>query len=184
MEIFSDNTLMLQVKEGDLDKMGLLFQRHHQALYGFLYRMTGQKEQSEDLVQNVFFRMLKYRHAFAGSGEFKTWMYHVARNALSDHFKRSGKKKSVYELSVVENKVMAEHRSDAMIESRQNKQLLEKAMNSLSNENRELLILCRFQELKYKEVATILNINEGAVKVRVHRALSELKNIYQQLSNK
>jgi len=50
------------------------------------------------------------------------------------------------------------------------------AMDKLSNENRELLVLCRFQELRYKEIATILGINEGAVKVRVHRALQELKN--------
>ena len=55
---------MLQVKAGDLDKMGLLFERYHRPLFGFLFRMTGQTEASEDMVQTVFYRMLKYRVFF------------------------------------------------------------------------------------------------------------------------
>jgi RNA polymerase sigma-70 factor (ECF subfamily) len=59
--------------------------------------------------------------------------------------------------------------------------MLDKALGELSDENRELLILCRFQELKYNEIAKILNTTEGAIKVRVHRALNQLKNIYLKL---
>jgi RNA polymerase sigma-70 factor (ECF subfamily) len=56
-------------------------------------------------------------------------------------------------------------------------------MEQLSDENRELLILCRYQELKYDEIAQILNTTEGAIKVRVHRALNQLKNAYLKLEN-
>lgn len=80
---------MLKVKSGDLDKMSLLFERHHRPLYGFLFHSTGQKESSEDMVQNVFYRMLKYRHTFKGEGKFKTWMYHLARNVLNDYVKKN-----------------------------------------------------------------------------------------------
>lgn len=59
---------MLQVKAGDVDKMGLLFERYHRKLFGFLYHLTGRADASEDLVQNVFYRMLKYRHTFTGEG--------------------------------------------------------------------------------------------------------------------
>src|ERR1700759_4883158 len=91
LDIFSDNSLMLKVKSGDLDKMALLFQRYHRPLYGFLYHMTGQREASEDMVQNVFYRMLRSRHTFTGDGEFKTWMYHLARNVVKDHYKKAGR---------------------------------------------------------------------------------------------
>src|SRR6202000_2533051 len=102
MNPLSDNALMLKVKSGDLDKMALLFQRYHRPLYGFLFHMTGQREPSEDMVQTVFYRMLKSRHTFTGEGEFKTWMYHIARNGLIDHYKkvsRTGKHVDVSEWS-------------------------------------------------------------------------------------
>ena len=54
MDTIRDNALMLKVKSGDLDKMGLLFERYHRVLFSFLYRMTKQRESSEDMVQNVF----------------------------------------------------------------------------------------------------------------------------------
>ena len=90
--------MMLSVKAGDLDKMGLLFERHHRALYNFFYYMTGRRESSEDMVQNVFFRMLKYRHTFSGEGEFRTWMYHLGRNVLKDFLKKN--KRSVREVEL------------------------------------------------------------------------------------
>ena len=89
MEALTDNHLMLKVKAGDLDKMGLLFERYHRALFAFLYHSTGQVAQSEDMVQTVFYRMLKYRHTFTETGEYRTWMYHLARNVLIDTAKKN-----------------------------------------------------------------------------------------------
>ena len=70
------------------------------------------------------------------------------------------------------------------IEKKQELKMLSAAMDKLSAENRELLVLCRFQELKYHEIAKVLNTTEGAVKVRVHRALNQLKITYLQLHSK
>lgn len=178
MDTLSDNALMLKVKEGDFDKMGLLYERYYRQLYGYLYNMTRQKESSEDIVQNVFFRMLKYRHSFNGSGEFKSWMYHLARNVLSDHFKKSKKTPTLGDLHHFEERLEEDQHTDGQIEKEQELKVLEQALNNVSEENRELLILCRYQELQYQEIAQILNITEGAVKVRVHRALNQLKSVY------
>jgi RNA polymerase sigma factor (sigma-70 family) len=183
LDTLSDNALMLKVKEGDFDKMGLLFERYHQPLYGFLFRMTRQKETSEDLVQNVFFRMLKYRKGFLGSGEFKTWMYHLARNVLNDHFKKNKNKSSFYDLQDFEDKIEGGQFANVQIEKKQELKTLEVALGDLSEENRELLILCRYQELKYQEIAKVLEISEGAVKVRVHRALNQLKSSYLKIAD-
>lgn len=174
---------MLKVKEGDIDKMGLLYERYHRPLLGFIFQMTKQKELSEDMVQNVFFRMLKYRKGFTGSGEFKTWMYHVARNAIYDHFRKVKRTPSHSDLHDFEDKIQGEQFADVQLEKQQELKALEIAMGQLSDENRELLILCRFQELKYQEVARILNTTEGAIKVRVHRALNELRNNYLKIEN-
>lgn len=169
---------MLKVKSGDLDKMALLFHRYHKPLYGFLYRMTGQREASEDMVQTVFYRLLKSRHTFTGDGEFKTWMYHVARNVLSDHFSHSRRSGTTVDIADLEEKLGGDSLLFERVEKRLAVQALQKAMSALSPESREILVLSRFQELKGAEIASILNISVGAVKVRIFRAVSQLKTLY------
>jgi RNA polymerase sigma-70 factor (ECF subfamily) len=169
---------MLKVKNGDIDKMGLLYERYYRQLYRFLFNMTRQKELSEDMVQNIFLRMLKYPDGFMGFGEFKMWMYHIARNNVYDHFRKVKRTPAHSALTNYEDRIDGEQYADALMEKEQELKMLETAMGKLSDENRELLILCRFQELKYNEIARILNTTQGAVKVRVHRALNQLKSNY------
>ena len=183
MDTLSDNALMLKVKNGDIDKMGLLYERYYRQLYRFIFNMTRQKELSEDMVQNIFLRMLKYPDGFMGFGEFKMWMYHIARNTVYDYFRKVKRTPFHSDVRDYEEKIEGEQRSDAQFEKEQELKTLETAMEKLSDENRELLILCRFQELKYNEIAKILNTTEGAIKVRVHRALNQLKNNYLKIEN-
>jgi RNA polymerase sigma factor (sigma-70 family) len=174
---------MLKVKNGDIDKMGLLYERYNRMLFRFLFNMTRQKELSEDMVQNVFLRMLKYPDGFMGFGEFKTWMYHIARNTVYDHFRKVKRTPAHSDLANLEERIESEQLTDAQIQKEQELKILETAMDKLTDENRELLILCRFQELKYHEIAKILNTTEGAIKVRVHRALNQLKDNYLKIEN-
>ncbi len=173
---------MHKVKDGDLDKMALLFERYHRPLYGFLYRMTKQKEPSEDMVQTVFFRMLKYRHSFTGNGEFTTWMYHLARNVLNDHIKKNKKEFQQFELQNIEEKIAGGEPADERLHKREELRTLEMAIDRMDPEKKELLVLCRFQKLKYREIAEILNISEAALKVRMHRILNELRNNFLQIA--
>jgi RNA polymerase sigma-70 factor (ECF subfamily) len=169
---------MLKVKNGDVDKMGLLYERYHRQLFRFIFNMTRQRELSEDMVQNIFLRMLKYPDGFMGFGEFKMWMYHIARNAVYDHFRKIKKTPAQSDVKDFEEKIRGDDVTDSHLEKEDELRILAKAMDKLSDENRELLILCRFQELKYNEIAKILNTTEGAIKVRVHRALNQLKSNY------
>ncbi len=174
MNTLTDNSLMLRVKAGDLDKMGLLFERYNRPLFAFFYHMTHNADRSDDLVQNVFYRMLKYRHTFTGEGEFRSWMYHLGRNVLNDSV-RENKGRNNVDVSDLADQLGGGTSADGGFEQQQDKDLLHQAMAGLSSEHREILIMSRFQELKYEEIAKVLNINEGTVKVRVHRALGELK---------
>lgn len=172
---------MLKVKSGDLDKMALLFQRYHRPLYGFLYHMTGQRESGEDMVQSVFYRMLKGRHTFTGDGEFKTWMYHIARNVLSDHYRNGKRAAATFDIAGLEERISGDTELFEWVEKKMAVRILQKAVAALSPESREVLVLSRFQELKGAEIAEILNISVGAVKVRIHRAISQLKALYLEL---
>lgn len=183
MNALSDNALMLRVKAGDLDKMGLLFERYHRPLFAFLYHMTGQADSCEDLVQNVFYRMLKYRHTFTGDGEFRTWMYHLARNVLNDSVRQNKRSAYQYDVADLAEKLGGGIAADEQLEKKQELDALQDALARLSPEYREVLILSRYQELKYDEIARILNTSEGAIKVRVHRALHELKKHFFTLEN-
>lgn len=178
MNALDDNVIMLRVKAGDLDKMGLLFERYHRRLYGFLFHMTYQREASEDMVQQVFYKMLKYRHTFTGSGEFVHWMYSVARNTLKDAVKSKKHNTRHETLEDIAESIGGGITPEEQLEKKQAKLELYRAMEKLSESEREILTLSRFQELKHQEIAQILDITEGAVKARVHRAMCELKNIY------
>jgi RNA polymerase sigma-70 factor (ECF subfamily) len=162
---------MQQVRDGSVGKLSLLFDRHHKPLFRFFLHLTGSREASEDLVQEVFFRILKYRHTFQAGTSFRAWLYQVARNAHIDH---TGKHK--LEIAMPENVEFmgAGKLPDESLWLKQDAQLLRRALAELSIEKREVLVMSRYQDLKYDEIAGILKCEVGTVKVRVYRALREL----------
>ncbi|WP_460677311.1 RNA polymerase sigma factor [Hymenobacter coalescens] len=174
---------MLRVKAGEVDRMGLLFERYHRPLFQFLYHMLGQAAAGEDLVQNVFYRMLKYRHTYTGEGEFRTWMFHLARNVLADYAKQNRHAARHADVTALAETLGGGAQADEQLQQQQEVATLHRALARLSPEHREVLLLSRFQELKYGEIARVLNTTEGAVKVRVHRAMNELKAVYLKIEN-
>ena len=168
---------MLQVKHGQSDKMGLLFERYHRRLFGFFYHLCSDGDTSEDLVQTVFYRMLKYRHTFTGDGPFTTWMYHIARNAHADYYKKKQRHR-INTLAEVEE--VAEN-TDPDDNQSEHAGLLERALPLLSHDKKEVLLMSRYQGLRYREIAELLQCSEANVKVRVFRAVRELREIVKRL---
>ncbi|HTY36919.1 MAG TPA: RNA polymerase sigma factor [Bacteroidota bacterium] len=170
---------MMQVRDGDVAKLGVLFERHHEKLYSFLVRVTNRRDSSEDLVQEVFFRILRYGHSFRGDAPFTVWMYQMARNVAADHF-RKWKHESPLDASI--DPPAQDVGADESLDLDERAQLLRTALSKLSDEKREVLVLSRYQDLKYEEIGAILNCPVGTVKARVHRALKDLKKEYQSLT--
>lgn len=175
---------MLKVKNGDLDKLGQLFERYKKPLYGFFYGLTRKQDISEDLIQNTFFRILKYRHLFreqaeSNGGEFRAWMFHIARNVHLDQHRR--KKILSDDLENWQDRIGHMENKATEIQQSEELQLLTVALDKLPLEKREVILLSKFEEMKYNEIGEVLGCSEGAVKVKVFRALQELKAIYKQL---
>jgi RNA polymerase sigma-70 factor (ECF subfamily) len=172
---------MMKVKNVDLDHLGLLYERYKKQLFGFFYNLNRDKDLSEDLVQNTFIRIIKYKHGFKGDGEFKSWMFHIARNVNIDHFKKNKKNNETDSLEVWQEEATDDEETQLSIDQEGNLQLLEKAIDQLDYEKRELITMSKIKGIKYKEIGEVLSCSEGAVKVKVFRALRELKEVYEQI---
>jgi len=164
---------MQAVREGDLAQLGVLFDRHHRAVFDFLVRTTGQRAVAEDLVQDVFERILKHRATYRGEAGFKPWLFRIACNARADHYRRSEPGTSWSDELDGEDEAPGPERQ---IEDANEAARLQRALLSMRADKRELIVLARFSELKYEAIAKLLGTDTGTIKVRVHRALKELRD--------
>lgn len=174
---------MLQVKEGDLQKLGLLYERYKKRLFGFFYQMNRDAGLSEDLVQNVFMKIIKYKHTYAEESKFVVWLFQIARNASYDSFKKN--KKGVHkDVEEVGYGLQSSDDVQGTLVKQENLVTLKQALERLSPEKKELIVLSKLKELKYKEIGEIVGCTEGNARIKVHRAMNELKTIFQTLETR
>ena len=176
----TDNLLMEDVRGGKVEKLAILFERHHVALFNYFLRLTGNRPISEDLVQEVFTRILKYRTTYRGEDRFAVWMYKIARNADIDFLRRQ--KETVPLEDQFEEAQSVDLIPEERVERQQEAALISRALKRLSPKKQEVILLSRFQNLKYREIAELMECPVGTVKGMVHRAVQELGDIYKQLS--
>lgn len=174
---------MLQVKSGKLDHLNLLFERYHRSLFRFFCRYGRDASSSEDLVQTVFLRILKYRNNYTGKGSFKTWLFHIARNVHNDQHRR----KPLTEFQDTAN--WEKHLHDpqatpgAEMIRREELALLRKALQVLPAEQREIIVMSKLQGMPYQSIAELQGCTVGNVKVKVFRAMRSLRQIYARLDD-
>ena len=175
-----DGRIMSAVRAGDVGSLGVLFERYHAPIYRYCVRMTGNPAASEDLVQEVFARILKYSRTFRDGTNFKAWIFRVARNVCHDHFRRGSRE---VELEAPDERPGSETPVQESLEKEEDLERLNRALERLPDDRRELLILSRFERRKYSEIAELLDCSVGAVKVRVHRAMRQLREIYLEMAS-
>lgn len=178
----SDSALMERVRDGDLDLLSELFERHHRRLYQFFLRLARDRSAAEDLVQEVFVRLIKYRHTWRDKAEFVPWMFALARNAAVDHFRARGRDSKRDAAALPDSPPEVAPRAVERLEERERAAQLRAALDLLAPDKREVLLLARFGELRHDRIAQMLGISPGAVRVRLHRALKELREAYRRVT--
>jgi len=173
---FSDEALMERVRADELDCLTGLFERYQGPLFGFLARLAnGDREVAQDLTQNVFMRVLRYRASYQPGQPFRAWVYQLARHVWADHYQRQ---RPSADLEEVEKTASHGRAAQAQRANYDQQQALHEAMALLPAAQREVLVLHRFQGFDYAEIGEQLGCTAGAARVKAHRALDALRKIY------
>lgn len=175
----TDEVLMRQVRDGDVGRLGLLFERHHGGLFEFFSRTLGDRPAAEDLVQEVFIRILKYRRTYRDDGSFQTWMFHIARNVRNDHIRK--RRPDQLTADMPEPAATGANQA-AAVENAEDLDRLRRALLRLPDDRREVVVLARYHGMTHEEIAAVLRVEPGAVRVRLHRALKELRALVETMT--
>lgn len=180
MEEGSDGWVMDRIKAGKIGELRVLFDRYTPRLASFFLRLCGNRDASEDMVQEVFYRILKFRKTYRNSADLPPWIFTVARNVWID---RCRNEKPHLSLDAVGTEIDSRDEHTARVLARgQEMARIRRALHMLPPDQRAVLILSRFEDLRYEQIATILGCEVGTVKSRVHRALRQLREAYEELS--
>ena len=145
-------------------------------------QFTGSDQEAQDLTQEVFLRVFRSLKSFrAGEGSFTVWLSRLSRNLLIDHYRRTKLDRATdsieEQLPMLEEKTAMISRTDGLVAGREASELLQAALQKLSPELRETVILRDLEELEYREIAQVLNVPEGTVKSRLNRGRAELARV-------
>jgi RNA polymerase sigma-70 factor (ECF subfamily) len=175
-----DEELMREVHEGDVAQLEALFERHHAGVLRYFCHVTSNRGLSDDLAQEVFFRVLKYRHTYVPPARFRPWLWQIARNVYADHLRRQKPEVAMPDGAVqIPSGAVA---TDRALEKKQHVQLLHRALAAMPEEKREVLVMSRLLGWKHEDIAAVLQCEVNTVKARVYRALRDLSGRFLSLS--
>jgi len=175
MKHLSDQELMRIVQAGDFSPASEIYDRYSGRIYNFAFRFLRNAEAAEDAVQEVFVKMLKHANQFHGDAKLSTWLFSITANWCRDYLRKSDNKPKESDDVLVTLPTPTELAPDRTLERRENEKLVRKALEALTAEQREAILLSRYHGLSYAEIAQIAGCSEGAVKTRVFRAMETLK---------
>lgn len=180
-----DTTVVERCISGDDTAWEDLVRSHTRRVYSICLRFTGKESEAQDLTQEVFLRVFRTLKSYrSDEGAFVTWLSRLTRNLLIDHYRRTRQERVTDslddQLPRVEESEAAMSRPDGLLARREAGELIQAALQRLSPELRETLILRDLQEMEYREIADVLNVPEGTVKSRLNRGRAELARILRQ----
>ena len=175
MKHLSDQELMRIVQAGDFSPASEIYDRYSGRIYNFALRFLRNAEAAEDATQEVFVKMMKHANQFQGDAKLSTWLFSITANWCRDYLRKADNKAKETEDVLITLPAPAEQSPDRTLEQRENEELIKRALQALTPEQREAILLSRYQGLSYAEIAQISGCSEGAVKTRVFRAMETLK---------
>ena len=187
------NSLVRRCVAGDAVAWEEIVQRYHRRIYNICYRFAGTSDDAQDLTQDVFIKMYRTLSSYdVERGAFMTWVTTMTRNLLVDHFRKTKQDRVTDSIDAapsehedamplsdqIEDKALP---PDARVQSRETSEAVHEALQKLSPELREAVILRDLQDMDYREIAAVLKVPEGTVKSRINRGRAELARLLQRI---
>lgn len=169
-----DRSLLERIRRGDAGGAEELFERYAQALLRFADRMLSDRESAQEVTQEVFVKVISRAHQYDGRATVSSWLFAIAANACRDRRRRE-RRAAVVPLDAVPDIPARGEGIEARLAGHERRAAVRRALEGLSEEQREALILARYHGLPYAEIARVLGISVGAVKTRIFRAVENLK---------
>lgn len=181
----ADEANLLQAfQRGNVEAFGVLVHRYQDRLYTALTRFLDSKEDALDILQETFLSAFANAGNFKGNSRFYTWIYRIGMNHAIDLHRRKKPRAtlSIYQTDQPEfADPRGEESPDQQMIRDENRQLIRKALQILSAEHRMVIVMKEIDDMRYEEIAEVLDVPVGTVRSRLHRARSELKTILEKL---
>jgi RNA polymerase sigma-70 factor, ECF subfamily len=184
--------LVRRCASGDAAAWEEIVQRFHRRIYNICYRFAGSADDAQDLTQDVFIKVYRTVASFDGEkASFNTWVTTVTRNLLVDHFRKTRNDRATDSMDAVQGAeedgpTLADRLSDGApgpqvhVESRERREMVQRALQQISPDLREAVILRDLQDMDYRDIAQVLKVPEGTVKSRINRGRAELARLLQR----
>ena len=167
--------LIARARGGDREAFGALVEQYRDSVYRLAYRMCGNAYDADEAAQEAFVAAWRALPNFRGDAKFSTWLYRLATNAAIDLMRREKRHQTGAERELPDIADDADSPQEAVERTEQQREV-QKALSSLNEEYREILLLRYMEELDYSEIAAVLNLPTGTVKSRLNRAKAALKS--------
>jgi len=185
----SDQELMLAYRDGDEEAFTVLFKRYERRIFNYFLRHIGNRPLAEDLLQNTFLKVHRSRKSYQPSATFSTWIFTIASNLLRDAAQAEKRRGGIVELEEARERIATgsspseplsmprQQNPEVETGEREIADYVRQAVQSLPPDQREVIILAKYEGFKYEEIAEILNTTTGALKVKAHRAMKTLERV-------
>jgi len=186
--MLTDQELVAAFKNGEIEALGALMERHKAAVYGYLLRLTARPETADDIFQEVWLKLVRKPGAYSEKEKFKAWLFTVARNAAMDYFRRESARRAMFSAEgnapygdedaapeALETAASPEPGPHEVFENKALGEKIGRALMRLSADQREVFYLRHYSELSFKEIAEMLGLPIGTVLARMSRAAALLR---------
>jgi len=175
--LLTDEELIEEIIQGSQAAMEVLVNKHYKSVFAYLYRKTGDYHTAFDITQDVFIKMIKGLKHYNGVGKFTNWLFKIASNSCLDH-DRSSKAKGINRQIELDDQLRDEHANVwNLLEKKFARKRIQQAIGSLPEDQREVVILKYYHDLRIKDIAEITLSKESTVKSRMRRGLARLRTL-------
>ncbi len=179
VSLWSDNDLVFKVQSGETDLFGIIIERYQGKLFAYLYRLVGNREEAQDLLQNVFIKAFRNMRSYDVERKFSSWIYRIAHNEAINHLKRKSLRRFISWEDIVStrDKLRTSETEDGADKAWMRKEVItevDEVINRLPIKYRQVLLLRYYSEKSYEEISEILQKPINTVGTLINRAKKKM----------